>query len=391
MAALRAAVFLYPRKTGGVGIFCPPPPVRVLTLNRLGGRIAPPPPGWFSGITPEPWPISTWNLAWLSGHQFYVVWCQRNPIRTKTIWDIADFVTSPPSILVRKKEFENSSKIRLWSELQENYAKDSPRTVLRDGYLGFLIFWVFDLQHKQLFFGKKCLVLARVRAGKRTQAIRVRSSFFGCLATLQKRHLDSKGSCLFAGTAGGSWVRCGFCCLFERPKHVFRTFFRVFGCRKRCDLPQGAAIEFSFFPIRKQREFGRVYQARIVYATIVTATLSPLCVYRMHRPWVRSAVFGKSTQWSECWNQPRNPSADSRGWPKGGWHSGIPGSAFGATPTVSLFFGHRRCPNGVPWTRGRLQRQSGAPRLWLESLSVAAAIKATMIEIPFMNQFHSID
>ena len=104
--------------------------------------------------------------------------------------------------------------------------------------------------------------VTRVRAGKRTQAIRVRSSCFGCLATLQKRHLESKGSCLFEGTAGGSWVRCGFCCIFERSKRVFR-FFRVFGCRKRCDLPQGAAIEFSFFPIKKQREFWWVCQAPI--------------------------------------------------------------------------------------------------------------------------------
>ena len=68
----------------------------------------------------------------------------------------------------------------------------------------------------------------RVRAGKRTQAIRVRSSCFGCLATPQKRHLESKGSCLFASTSGGSWVRCGFCCFFKRPKRVFRVFFFEF-------------------------------------------------------------------------------------------------------------------------------------------------------------------
>ena len=36
MAALRAAVFRYPRKTRGEGIFCPPP-VRVLTLASGGG------------------------------------------------------------------------------------------------------------------------------------------------------------------------------------------------------------------------------------------------------------------------------------------------------------------------------------------------------------------
>ena len=59
-------------------------------------------------------------------------------------WDIADFVTSPPAILVRKKMFENSSKIRLWSELQKTYTKDSNWTGLRDDYLGFLEFWVFD-------------------------------------------------------------------------------------------------------------------------------------------------------------------------------------------------------------------------------------------------------
>ena len=115
-------------------------------------------------------------------------------------------------------------------------------------------------------------------------------------------------------------------------------------------------------------------QAPIVYATIVTATLSPLGVYRMYR-----AVFDKSTQWSECWNQARNPSTDSRCWPKAGRFSGTPGSAFGANRTASLFFGHRRCPNGMPWTRGRLQRHSGVPRLWLDSFSVAAAIKATMV------------
>ena len=218
-----------------------------------------------------------------------------------------------------------------------------------------------------------------VRAGKRTQAIRVRSSCFGCLATPQKGQLESKGSCLFAGTAGGSWVRCGFCWFFERPKRVFRIFFSSFGCRKRCDLPQGAAIEFSFFPIKKQRKFWWVCQAPIVYATIVAPTLSPLCVYRMYRPWVRSVVFDKNTQWSECWNQARNPSADSRGLPTGGWDSETPGSAFRATPTSIAVSGHRRCPNGMRWTRGRLQRQSGAPRLWLESFSVAAAIKATMV------------
>ena len=103
----------------------------------------------------------------------------------------------------------------------------------------------------------------RVRAGKRTQAIRVRSSCFGCLATLQKRHLESKVSCHFDGAAGGSWVRCGFCCLFERPKHVFRIFFRVFGCWKRCDLPQGAAIEFSFFLSRNNGNSGECVKPQL--------------------------------------------------------------------------------------------------------------------------------
>ena len=87
----------------------------------------------------------------------------------------------------------------------------------------------------------------RVKPGKRTEAISVHSSCFGCLTTLQQRHLETTGSCLFAGTSGESWVRCGFCCLFERLKRVFRIFIRVLGCRKMCDLLQGAATEFSFF------------------------------------------------------------------------------------------------------------------------------------------------
>ena len=187
--------------------------------------------------------------------------------------------------------------------------------------------------------GHICAPPGRARV-KRTQAIRVRSSCFGCLATPQKRQLESKGSCLFASTSGGSWARCGFFCFLERPKRVFsHIFFRVFGCRKRCDLPQGAAIEFLFFPIKKQREFWWVCQAPIVFATIVAPTLSPICVYRMYRPWERSAVFDKKTQWSECWNQARNPSADSRGLQTGGWDSGTPGSAFMATRRASLFLG----------------------------------------------------
>ena len=102
-------------------------------------------------------------------------------------------------------------------------------------------------------------------------------------------------------------------------------------------------------------------------------------------------MFDKNTQWSECWNQARNPSADSRGLPTGGLDSGTPGSAFRATPTSIAVSGHQRYPNGMRWTRGRLQRQSGAPQLWLESFSVAAAIKATMVLIIFMNKFHSIN
>ena len=39
--------FRYPRKTGGVGIFCSPPPVRVLTRHRLGGGSDPTPPRFF--------------------------------------------------------------------------------------------------------------------------------------------------------------------------------------------------------------------------------------------------------------------------------------------------------------------------------------------------------
>ena len=68
---------------------------------------------------------------------------------------------------------------------------------------------------------------SRVRAGKRTQEIRVRSSCFGCLATLQRRHLEYQGSSLLTGTACGRSVRCVLCCLFERYKRVFGTFFSL--------------------------------------------------------------------------------------------------------------------------------------------------------------------
>ena len=43
-------------------------------LTRLGAYHA---PLGFFWITHEPCPISTWNLAWLSEHQFYVVWCKK--------------------------------------------------------------------------------------------------------------------------------------------------------------------------------------------------------------------------------------------------------------------------------------------------------------------------
>ena len=171
------------------------------------------------------------------------------------------------------------------------------------------------------------------------------------------------------------------CVAFLRGLNAFFAyFFRVFGCRKRRDLPQGAAIEFSFFPIKKQRQFWWACQAPIVYAMIATATLSPLCVYRIYRPWVRSAVSDKST----CSGL---SAGIRRGTPqpilgvgqqvdetRGHWavHLGQPrrASLFLGTEGArrnphGILLGYRRCPNGMPWTRGRLQRHSGAPRLWL--------------------------
>ena len=110
-------------------------------------------------------------------------------------------------------------------------------------------------------------------------------------------------------------------------------------------------------------------------------TLSPFCVYRMYRPWVRSAVFDKSTAYAVVWvlESGAEPLRRFSGLAKRWMTLGTPGGAFGAIPTASLFFGHGMCPNGMPWTRARLQRHSGPPRLWLESFSVAAAIKATMV------------
>ena len=86
-----------------------------------------------------------------------------------------------------------------------------------------------------------------------------------------------KGNCLNAGTAGGRWVRCGLCCLFERPKRVLASFLEFWGCRKGCALPQESASDFSFFLTKKQWVFWRVCQAPIVYATTLALTVSLHC------------------------------------------------------------------------------------------------------------------
>ena len=97
----------------------------------------------------------------------------------------------------------------------------------------------------------------RVRAGKRTQKIRVRSSCFGCLATLQRRYLESQGSSFLASTAGGRWARCGLCCLFERYKHVFGMFFSLLKIkeRKRHVLLSKQQQSFNSWLFRKNMQF----------------------------------------------------------------------------------------------------------------------------------------
>ena len=155
-----------------------------------------------------------------------------------------------------------------------NAEKNSYKTAISDfwnfenfgNFLDFFsTFFYFFKKSPQISTFSKNRNICRVRAGKRTQAVRVRSSCFGCLATLQKRHLESKGSCLFAGTAGGSWVRCGFCCLFERPKRVFSHIFSSFWVQEKVWPSSWSGNRvFIFFPIKKQGEICWVCQAPIV-------------------------------------------------------------------------------------------------------------------------------
>ena len=51
----------------------------------------------------------------------------KNPIRANKLWDIADFVTSPPAILVRKKD--KCLKIRQKYVCVANYKKTTQMIV----------------------------------------------------------------------------------------------------------------------------------------------------------------------------------------------------------------------------------------------------------------------
>ena len=148
--------------------------------------------------------------------------------------------------------------------------------------------------------------MVRVRTGKRTQAIIVRSSCFGCLATLQQRHFESKRE-LSDGNVGGRWAHRGFCYHFDRLKYFFASFLEFLGRREVCAVPQGVAIDFSFFLTKKQREFCWVCRAPIVYATIFAPIVSLHCVHRMYRPWVRIGVSGRSSQWLTTYSGRMSP------------------------------------------------------------------------------------
>ena len=86
-----------------------------------------------------------------------VVWCQKFRLKKRYSW----FCDVTSRDFGAKKMFKNSSKIRLWSELQENCTQNCTWTVLREDYLGFFFNFEFlSLKLKKKLVLEKCLVLA---------------------------------------------------------------------------------------------------------------------------------------------------------------------------------------------------------------------------------------
>ena len=124
----------------------------------------------------------------------------------------------------------------------------------------------------------------RVRAGKRMQATRVRSSCFGSLGTLQQPYLESKRelSLWWHGWWKVGALRVLFCFLFFlRGLNVF--FCIVFfsgnsGVQESVCSSSGSGKRLFIFLTKKQWEFWSVCQAPIVYAKILPPTASLHCV-----------------------------------------------------------------------------------------------------------------
>ena len=127
--------FRYSRKTGGEGIFCPPPPVRVLTRALLGGgRLnAPPPPSGFSRIAKirrraappgfhPPYPPSFPQLLW--------------KFRPKAMWGQ---VTRSGQVTQLQNNFPILPRPQCFRESYETFGIWWGHQCLQNAYLGILI------------------------------------------------------------------------------------------------------------------------------------------------------------------------------------------------------------------------------------------------------------
>ena len=137
---------LRPWADGGLTVSCLDrhSPVRVLSLNRLGGAYHAP-TRFFRN--------NSWTLAdidmklGMTLRTSILRRLEKEKSDSGKKWDIPSRFCDITSrdFGAKKINVWKFVKIRLWRELQETYTKDITWTGLRVGYLGFLKVWVFDL------------------------------------------------------------------------------------------------------------------------------------------------------------------------------------------------------------------------------------------------------